>query len=138
MYKAHIRTTKGGRTVCSDLAPHKVTCSSAVWPYLTAPTGAASSAQYTNGKCNTNPTKFGCFGSNGECEGESWVTNSGYKTSGKVTCAAKASHGGRKWSYTRGYKNTGVTAAVSSIQGSIGGAQSVESRGVLCGTAIGS
>ena len=36
-----------------------------------------------------------------------------------MTCA-KASHGGREWSYTRGYKTAGVAAAVFSMESSIG------------------
>jgi hypothetical protein len=87
--------------------------------YLVAPNAEDSGLYYTAGTCNTNPAKFNCFGSKNECEGESWLTDSGFKTSGEVTCAKKT-HGGRKWSYTRGYKNAGVTAAVFSMQGSIG------------------
>ena len=55
------------------------------------------------------------------CEGAivSEVRDSGFSTSGTVTCA-KATHAGVHWSYTRGFKNSGVVAAVAAIEGSIG------------------
>ncbi|KAJ1455701.1 hypothetical protein M885DRAFT_564934 [Pelagophyceae sp. CCMP2097] len=74
---------------------------------------------YTNGVCDSNPDKVNCFGSKGECEGVSWLRGSGFKSSGTVTCA-KAAHGGRRWSYTRGAGTVGVIAAVQSLEGSIG------------------
>jgi len=74
---------------------------------------------YTDGVCDSNADKRNCFGSKGECEGVTWVKDSGFKSSGTVTCG-KARHGGRLWAYTRGYGTLGLVAAVQSLPGSIG------------------
>mmetsp|Transcript_19104 Transcript_19104/g.65633 ORF Transcript_19104/g.65633 Transcript_19104/m.65633 type:complete len:1230 (+) Transcript_19104:58-3747(+) len=74
---------------------------------------------FTDGACDSNPDKFNCYGGKGECEGVSWLFNSGFKSSGTVTCA-KASHEGRHWAYTRGAGTAGLVAAVQSLDGSIG------------------
>mmetsp|Transcript_24656 Transcript_24656/g.85081 ORF Transcript_24656/g.85081 Transcript_24656/m.85081 type:complete len:1159 (-) Transcript_24656:103-3579(-) len=74
---------------------------------------------YTDGTCDSNPSKKNCFGGEGECEGISWVFDSGFATSGTVTCQ-KPVHQGRQWSYTRENGSVGAVAAVLSLPGSIG------------------
>jgi len=69
------------------------------------------------GVCLLCPTNVGCKAH--QCEGVSWLQNSGFGTSGEVTCQ-KPSHGGRQWKYVRGEGNAGVVAGVFSIDGSIG------------------
>lgn len=78
-----------------------------------------ASGEYIDGTCTSNAEKRNCFGVAGECEGVSWVRDSGRDSSGRVTCE-KAAHGGVQWSYTRGSGNMGVVAAVGALEGSIG------------------
>jgi hypothetical protein len=73
----------------------------------------------SDGVCHHNPAKINCFGGANECEGVTWERSSGFRTSGQVTCQ-KAHHGGRSWSFWRGYKNEGVVAAILALSGSIG------------------
>ena len=83
----------------------------------------AGTIDATTGVCSTNPSKFNCFGVSGECEGVAgptgWQRETGFSTSGKVTCE-KAQHGGRRWSYYRGATTVGLLAAVLQLPGSVG------------------
>jgi hypothetical protein len=82
-----------------------------------------ASATYVDGVCTSNSSKFNCFGSKGECEGaagsENWLRDTGFSTSGTVTCE-KPVHGGRRWTYHRGATTVGLLAAVLQLEGSIG------------------
>lgn len=72
---------------------------------------------HENGTCVHNPAKQSCLGAEGQCEGVSWVLNTGFRTSGTVTCA-KAAHGGRLWTHFRGYK-TGSISTTFLLQGGL-------------------
>ncbi|KAJ1623894.1 hypothetical protein T492DRAFT_882833, partial [Pavlovales sp. CCMP2436] len=83
------------------------------------PTDPGSALFYASGQCLSNTTKRNCLGISSECEGVAWELNSGYRTSGLVTCN-KTAHGGRLWQYERGWSTSGVAAAVLSRVGAIG------------------